>query len=139
MTKTRALIKIRYFILKYIWCDFILFATVIDQKFVLKSRFLKLSLTRFLTSTFYILFHSTVCFPWVFDLGNFHCCVFHILLQLEQYLNLYFGSLSGKKGMPLDSILRSSRRYKNAKLMASQLEESESQPLDFVPESQAGT
>ncbi|KAK4283513.1 hypothetical protein QN277_000456 [Acacia crassicarpa] len=45
--------------------------------------------------------------------------------------------LSGKKGMPLDSILRSSSRYKKAKLTASQVEESESQPVDFVPDSQA--
>ncbi|KAI9080835.1 hypothetical protein K1719_037144 [Acacia pycnantha] len=47
--------------------------------------------------------------------------------------------LSGKRGMPLDSILRSSSRYKRAKLTASQVEESESQPVDFVPDSQAGT
>ncbi|XP_054790804.1 uncharacterized protein LOC129296234 [Prosopis cineraria] len=45
--------------------------------------------------------------------------------------------LSVKKGMPIDSILRSSRRYKKAKLTASQFEESENQPVDFVPDSLA--
>lgn len=41
--------------------------------------------------------------------------------------------------MTLDTILRSSSRYKKAKLTAtqSQLEDTESQPVDFVPDSQA--
>ncbi|KAI4336641.1 hypothetical protein L6164_015141 [Bauhinia variegata] len=43
----------------------------------------------------------------------------------------------GTKGMSIDSILRSSSRFKKAKMTASQLEETESQPVDFVPESQA--
>ncbi|XP_056165138.1 uncharacterized protein LOC115671786 isoform X2 [Syzygium oleosum] len=44
-----------------------------------------------------------------------------------------------RKDLTLDKILRSSSRYKKAKLAASQsqLEDSESQPLEFVPDSQA--
>ncbi|XP_030541919.1 uncharacterized protein LOC115749311 isoform X2 [Rhodamnia argentea] len=46
---------------------------------------------------------------------------------------------SDRKDLTLDRILRSSSRYKKAKLVASQsqLEDSESQPLEFVPDSQA--
>ncbi|KAI3423050.1 uncharacterized protein J3R85_011342 [Psidium guajava] len=46
---------------------------------------------------------------------------------------------SDRKDLTLDKILRSSSRYKKAKLAASQsqLEDSESQPLEFVPDSQA--
>ncbi|KAJ9169420.1 hypothetical protein P3X46_017622 [Hevea brasiliensis] len=42
-------------------------------------------------------------------------------------------------GMTLDTILRSSSRYKKAKLTASQsqLEDTESQPVDFTPENEA--
>ncbi|KAB1201207.1 hypothetical protein CJ030_MR0G004688 [Morella rubra] len=49
------------------------------------------------------------------------------------------GSSSGAKGMTLDTILRSSSRYKKAKQTAdqSQLEETESQRVDFVPDSLA--
>uniref|UniRef100_A0A2P2II16 Uncharacterized protein LOC105138056 isoform X2 n=1 Tax=Rhizophora mucronata TaxID=61149 RepID=A0A2P2II16_RHIMU len=45
----------------------------------------------------------------------------------------------GSSGITLDSILRRSNRFKKAKLTASQsqLEETESQPVDFVPDSQA--
>jgi len=41
--------------------------------------------------------------------------------------------------MDLGTILRSSRSYENAKLTASQsqLEDTESQPVDFVPDSLA--
>ncbi|KAE8023594.1 hypothetical protein FH972_009271 [Carpinus fangiana] len=48
-------------------------------------------------------------------------------------------SSSGEKSLTLDTILRSSSRYKKAKLTASQsqLEDTESQPVDFVPDSQA--
>ncbi|XP_027334850.1 uncharacterized protein LOC113849273 isoform X2 [Abrus precatorius] len=45
-------------------------------------------------------------------------------------------SLSGTKGMPIDHVLRSSRRFKKAKTTASQLEETQSQP-EFVPDSLA--
>lgn len=48
---------------------------------------------------------------------------------------------SDRKDLTLDKILRSSSRYKKAKLAASrsQLEDSESQPLEFVPDSQANS
>lgn len=58
---------------------------------------------------------------------------------LDASSNLYLCSLSGAKGMPIDSILRSSSSYKKAKLTASQKEETESQPVDFVPDSLADT
>ncbi|KAJ1392867.1 hypothetical protein SESBI_35452 [Sesbania bispinosa] len=45
-------------------------------------------------------------------------------------------SLSDAKGMTIDRVLRSSTRYKKAKITASQLDESESQP-EFVPDSLA--
>ncbi|KAF8040725.1 hypothetical protein BT93_B2834 [Corymbia citriodora subsp. variegata] len=48
---------------------------------------------------------------------------------------------SDRKDLTLNKILRSSSRYKKAKLAASQsqLEDSESQPLEFVPDSQANS
>ncbi|KAJ7957650.1 COP1-interacting protein 4 [Quillaja saponaria] len=46
-------------------------------------------------------------------------------------------SSPGTKGMTIDRIFRSSSRYKKAKLTASQLEETESQPVEFVPDSLA--
>ncbi|MED6145828.1 hypothetical protein PIB30_028814 [Stylosanthes scabra] len=45
-------------------------------------------------------------------------------------------SMSSVKGKPIDHVLRSSSRYKKAKITASQLQESESQP-EFVPDSLA--
>ncbi|MED6151911.1 hypothetical protein PIB30_086886 [Stylosanthes scabra] len=45
-------------------------------------------------------------------------------------------SMSSIKGKPIDHVLRSSSRYKKAKITASQLQESESQP-EFVPDSLA--
>ncbi|KAL9246545.1 hypothetical protein vseg_020065 [Gypsophila vaccaria] len=46
-------------------------------------------------------------------------------------------TISALKDMSLESVLRSSRRYKNAKLMASQsqMEDGESEPPEFVPDS----
>ncbi|KAJ6898326.1 COP1-interacting protein 4.1 [Populus alba x Populus x berolinensis] len=40
-------------------------------------------------------------------------------------------------GLTLERILRSSSRYKKAKLTVSQLEDTENEPVDFVPDSQA--
>ncbi|KAF8399836.1 hypothetical protein HHK36_015708 [Tetracentron sinense] len=53
--------------------------------------------------------------------------------------NITKSQSSGPKNMRLDTILRSSSRYKKAKLTASQsqLEDTESQPIDFVLNSQA--
>ncbi|KAK9277295.1 hypothetical protein L1049_006835 [Liquidambar formosana] len=53
--------------------------------------------------------------------------------------NILNSNSSGLQNVTLDTILRSSSRYKKAKLTASQLqlEDTESQPVDFVPDSQA--
>ncbi|KAF2301752.1 hypothetical protein GH714_028895 [Hevea brasiliensis] len=50
-----------------------------------------------------------------------------------------FSKPFSSSGMTLDTILRSSSRYKKAKLTASQsqLEDTESQPVDFTPENEA--
>lgn len=50
----------------------------------------------------------------------------------------FAASCSSSSGMTLDTILRSSSSYKKAKLTASQsqLEDTESQPVDIVPDSQ---
>ncbi|RYQ83126.1 hypothetical protein Ahy_B10g101749 [Arachis hypogaea] len=50
--------------------------------------------------------------------------------------NDFNGSMSSIKGKPIDHVFRSSSRYKKARITASQLEESESQP-EFVPDSLA--
>ncbi|XP_057739719.1 uncharacterized protein LOC130956739 [Arachis stenosperma] len=50
--------------------------------------------------------------------------------------NDFNGSMSTIKGKPIDHVFRSSSRYKKARITASQLEESESQP-EFVPDSLA--
>lgn len=66
---------------------------------------------------------------------HYSCVMFCILYYaIGVILNLSLASLSDTKGMSIDCVLRSSSRYKKAKIIASQLDESESQP-DFVPDS----
>ncbi|XP_061370088.1 uncharacterized protein LOC133312828 [Gastrolobium bilobum] len=56
--------------------------------------------------------------------------------RLENGRSSIEASLSGTKGISVDRILRSSSRFKKAKISASQLEETERQP-EFVPDSLA--
>lgn len=59
----------------------------------------------------------------------------------QKIFNIFviWGSSSVAKDMDLGTIFRSSRSFKKAKLTASQLqlEDTESQPVDFVPDSLA--
>lgn len=77
---------------------------------------------------------GTLCFLQRSSVLYYLC--FHMLSISEVF---FFFLSCNSSGLTLEKILRSSSRYKKAKLTASQsqLEDTENEPVDFVPDSQA--
>ncbi|KAJ6981308.1 hypothetical protein NC653_024648 [Populus alba x Populus x berolinensis] len=85
--------------------------------------------------------HSQKSF-YIFKLISGTCLVFLVKFATGYYClkSKEGGGKNIKKplsGLTLERILRSSSRYKKAKLTVSQLEDTENEPVDFVPDSQA--
>lgn len=61
-----------------------------------------------------------------------------VILKSVEPCNYCGTSLSGKKNITMDMLLRSSASFKKAKSIATQheLEDTESQPVEFIPDSQ---
>ena len=81
-----------------------------------------------------------VVFFFSFSFSNWLGIYYVFLLSVSNHCYLSaWSSSSGSKNVTMDVILRSSSRFKKAKLTASQseLNDTESQHVEFVPDSQA--